>query len=246
MSYMELKTMFTQSLSLEDEILHFRENQIQYYNSQEDTSDHRYSRFALLHIIPDTFSDSNYSQNLFVLAKRKGIDFRPFFQKSHAYNQTVPNVDGLKGIDFYNGNETLLYNSGIAECFWPLEPQNNGFFGVYDETPDGMLHILPFWERVDETIQSYVSVLSPIFNTRRYFIGLSVMGCGGVISFFGKHLAKSCKVDRDKILCPATVFTDVSNHDETERNLKFLKLNSYLSLSIDNSDIAALLQELYP
>ena len=246
MSYMELKTMFTQSLSLEDEILHFRKNRIQYYHSQEDTSDHRYSRFALLHIIPDTFSDSNYSQNLFVLGKRKGIDFHPFFYESHAFSYTVPNVDGLKGFESSTGNETSLYNNGIAECFWPLEAKENYLFGLYDELPKAVLYTSLLWDRVEKVIQSYGSVLFPIFNTQRYFICLSVIGCRDIISSWGGYDDNTSIIDRDEVLCPVTVFMDMSNHDETEKNLKFLKLNSYLALSIDNRDMAALLKELYP
>ena len=245
-SYQELKTMFTQSLSLEDEILHFRKNRIQYYRSQEDTSDHRYSRFALLHIIPDTFSDSNYSQNLFVLGKRKGIDFHPFFYESRAFSYTVPNVDGLKGVVSSTGNETSLYNNGIAECFWPLEAQENYLFGVYDKLPKAILHTSRLLERVEKVINSYISILSPIFNTQRYFISLSIIGCRDIFSFWGGYDDNTSIIDRNEILCPVTVFMDMSNHDETEKNLKFLKLNSYLALSIDNKDMAALLKELYP
>lgn len=70
MSYVELKNMFTQAYSVELAIQHFREERIRSFMSEEDTSDHRYSRFLLLHMIPETFLNTAYNKNLYVLQKR--------------------------------------------------------------------------------------------------------------------------------------------------------------------------------
>ena len=243
-SYQELKTMFTQSLSLEDEILHFRKNRIQYYRSQEDTSDHRYSRFSILHIIPDTFSNSNYSRNLFILEKRKGIRFNPIFLETRCSGYIVPNVDGLRGFDISSGTETLLYNNGSMECFFPLE--SNYWFGIYPETPSGNLHFDNLWEIIEEAVKAYFNLLPKIFDTDRYFVSLSFFGCKDAVSYYDSWRRKSQKIDRNEILCPLTVFIATSDHDEVEKNLKFLKLNSKLALSMNDSDVTELLRELYP
>ena len=52
--------MFTNSLSLEKEVERFRRERIDSFRMQEDTEDYKYSKFMMLHIIPETFLDSNY------------------------------------------------------------------------------------------------------------------------------------------------------------------------------------------
>ena len=47
--------MFNQSLSLDKEIYNYRKERIQYYSEQSENKNDTFSRFLLLHIIPETF-----------------------------------------------------------------------------------------------------------------------------------------------------------------------------------------------
>ena len=106
-------------------------------------------------------------------------------------------------------------------------------------------YIIDFWKKVEEIVKAYIDTIPPIFNTERYFVCLSVIGCKGVVSYWNFR-GDISTIDRDEVLCPPTVFANIANSDETERNLKLLKLNSKLALSIVMDDVIQLLDELYP
>lgn len=56
MTYTELRNMFNQSLSLDKEIYKYRKERIEYYSEQSENKNDIFSRFLLLHIIPETFT----------------------------------------------------------------------------------------------------------------------------------------------------------------------------------------------
>ena len=95
--YQELKNMFTQSLSLEKEIMHLREDRINYFSSQEDDQEYTYSKFFLMHIIPDTFMDINYNQPLIVL-EHGGARFSAIFSHFGCASRSIPTPEGLRYI----------------------------------------------------------------------------------------------------------------------------------------------------
>jgi len=124
MSYTELKNMFNQSLSLDREIYNYRTERIDYYKNQAETEDSIYSRFMLLHIIPETFLDSSYNQNMFVLEKTNGMQFSTMFSEMECNNISMPCVDGLRYIPYRDNainSECYVKNNGVVESFLPLD-----------------------------------------------------------------------------------------------------------------------------
>lgn len=245
MSYVELKNMFTQAYSVELAIQHFREERIRSFMSEEDTSDHRYSRFLLLHMIPETFLNTAYNKNLYVLQKR--VVFRPgeIMSTVNCNSFIRPNVDGLRGSNTFSGTECLLYNSGIAELFLPLE--SNGLFLVDRDYPDGFLCFNNIFDLLPSYIESYLSSIAPLFEAKRYFACLSLIGCKGAASQENKYISNVCIIDRSTINCHLTVFSKNAETEENEKHLKELKLESALALGITRQDvIEPLLHELYP
>lgn len=67
MTYTEIRNMFNQSLSLEKEILSFRKERIRHYTGQSERIEDINDKFLLFHIIPATFLDHDYDQDMFVL-----------------------------------------------------------------------------------------------------------------------------------------------------------------------------------
>lgn len=77
-TYTEVRTMFTQSLSMRKEIERYRKERIQYFQSQEIDNSEKYSRILLIHILPDTFLDESYNKNMFLLYRKTSLKRQDF------------------------------------------------------------------------------------------------------------------------------------------------------------------------
>lgn len=233
-SYMEMRNMFTQSLSLEKEIEYFRRDRIQYFLEQEDTNDHRYSRFLLLHIIPETFLNSTYDKNLFLMEKRENVKFGSIFSAARCNSFYQPSVDGIRSVNTESGTECLLFNNGISELYFPLE--SNYVVDVFSEKhPNGILSFDSLRDSWPEFIMAYFSLFPQHYKANRYFVCASVIGCKGVTSLPSRISLAMPIVDRNTIICPPTVFW--SNRGEEDKNMKMFELNCALALGIRASDI---------
>ena len=255
LSYTELKTMFTQSLSLEEEILRFRQSRVKYFSAQtefrdQNTEEHRYSSFFLFHFIPENFTNSMYTKNLFALEKKRGINFRPVFDMINRQSNIFPCVEGLKSIDPFDESECSLYNSGILECYLPLERKG----WIFHDKQDANWHLYfneAIWEIVKAIVEEYMRLIPTIFENTRYFACLSFIGCKGMISYFDDPTSNikrnKCYVDRDTIICTPIVFMDKWDAVEMDKSMKNLQLNADLALGIKNGDVVhSLLDDLYP
>lgn len=238
--YNEMKMMFTQSLSLEKEIERFRRERINYFYSQVGDEDGKYSRFIILHIIPETFMDNNYNQPLFVLVK-KGHRFGPIFASFQCNHEALPTVEGLRYPDLNNGeSECRLNNNGIAEFFYSAESIvddrggrfPNGFF------PNGFV-----WTKIKESSLEYFKRFHSLFPCDRFFVCFSVVGCKGVST----ELDCGGKIDRNQLLMNPVVFEDVDDSGKVGHGLDRMKLEFFMSLgSNNNAEIKTLIEKVYP
>lgn len=231
MSYVELKNMFNQSLSLDAEVQKYRQQRIEYYRSQEDTPEHRYSQFLLFHIIPDTFTDSSYNKNLFMLSKRTPAPkFSSVFYNMRCSYMACPNVDGLRFAGDGRDNDGLLNNNGVAECFYPA----SGYFNSH-------LSGNPFsynwaWEDIQPMVNQYIGVMRNVIETKRIFLCISILGCKNSITNYGEYGEVIGRIDRDTILCAPIVIEDFADANAVDIAIKRLQIEFYLSLGIRRSN----------
>lgn len=114
--------MFVQSLSIEKEIERFRKERIAFFQEQSERKGDAYSKFVLLHIIPETFMDSSYDQPVFVKNRSQGV-LHEIFQHFGCGDYTVPTVEGVRNTRWMAADDLVehrVYNSGIAETFASL------------------------------------------------------------------------------------------------------------------------------
>ena len=231
MSYMELKIMFNQSLSLDAEVLKYRQQRIDYYRSQEDTPEHRYSQFLLFHIIPDTFVDSSYNKNLYMLSKQKPtLKFSSVFYNMRCSYMASPNVDGLRYAGDGRENDGLLNNNGIAECFFPAHM----YFNDYIEDSPFMYKYA--WDDISPMAKQYIRVMQDVIETKRIFLCISILGCKNTITNYGEFREVIGRIDRDSILCNPVVIEDLENEDSVDIAIKRLQIEFYLALGIRRSE----------
>ena len=242
-TYTELKNMFTQSLSMEKEIEHFRRERVENFCLQEDNETFDYSKFILFHLLPETFLDSTYNQPLLALERRNG-SFSRIFQTVSCTGLSQPIIEGLRYRHFRNidNTERRLYNNGIAECFLPLYPyylqperQGNSFFN--EES---------VWGHIDDIIKEYASVMAPLLRIHRIYSCITICGCKKAITAFNVYNAPVGVIDRDRLTCNPIVFEDISNNESIDLDKKRLRLEYLLSLGIRVPDkINDLITEVY-
>lgn len=233
--YMELKNMFNQSLSIEDEVRQYRQCRIDYYRNQEETADFRYSRFLLFHIIPDTFTDSTYKKNLFLLQRQqRNLKFRSIFDGTCWDSWIQPNVDGIRFSSSGNtGADCLLNNNGIAECFIPLYE----FLHIGDRYPYGKFPSVAVWERFDSVVGQYINVMKPLLETKRLFLCVSIIGCKNAMSESDAETYYPGRLDRDTIICDPVVIENIDVERDIEDAMKWLQLEYFLSLGIKSPNV---------
>ena len=93
--YMELRHMFLQSRSLENEILNFRKERISFFCDQNETVSGDDYRFLLLHIFPETFTDPSYNKSVFSLERSGEVSYASIFSEIGGFYDSIPNVEGL-------------------------------------------------------------------------------------------------------------------------------------------------------
>lgn len=232
--YQELKNMFNQSLSLDKEIYNYRMDRINYYRSQEDDEQHSYSQFLMLHIIPETFIDPTYNQNMLILEKSKGVPFSNIFSEFSCSSQSIPCVDGLLFAPYskqYPSSECFVYNNAVVECFFPLrESLNIG----YEKCTEGYIAWYYIWDKIYGTIYKYDEVFKQLYSDKIY-ICVSIIGCKGIRStgenekFYRDYIGK---IDRNIILCSPISLDNMSSKEEEETLLKKLYIEYMISIGI--------------
>lgn len=237
-AYMELKNMFVNSIAMEKEIEHFRKERIAHFKEQE------YARFILIHIIPDTFTDSNYNKIVYVLNKNNGDALSNIFDPFSCYYMPYSTADGFyrRTLDQFHEQECSLFNNCVAEVFDSLKgkiQKEVGHSPAYEHFPWGY-----FWEKINYLLNNYLDRIRPLLGTKRLFVCVSIFGCKGVRTEFNINKDYISTIDRDVLLFPITVFDDTDDPNANEKNIKQLKLNYMLSLGLTaNDDFRSLMKE---
>lgn len=242
--YVEMKNMFNQSLSIEEEVQRFRQRRIDYYRDQEDTEQFRYSRFLLFHIIPDTFTDSSYKKNLFLLQHRQpGLKLHTIFNGTCCDFRTQPNVDGIRYPSNSNSDaDCQLYNSGIAECFIPLFE----FMHIDERYPHGRFPSIAIWERFEPVVGQYINVMKSLLDAKRIFLCVSILGCKHAVTENPADTWYPGRVDRNTIICNPVTIERIDSEDDIDNAMKWLQFEYLLSLGIKSSKtMTSLINELY-
>ena len=224
-AYNELRQMFTQTLVLEREIDHFRNERIDYYFSQADGADSKYSKFMILHIIPDRFLDNSNNKPVFIL-ERKGNSFVSVFQSFGTTNGSVPIVEGLKYNDDYGESEGRLYNNGIAEFYCSLTSRIRGD----DNNPNVYFPLEDIWRMIEDAITGYVDKIYGHFNAEKLYVGFSVIGCKNALTDLNSFYHNGGMIDRDRLVMNTLVFEEIDGSYKLDFFMKQMKLDYMLSL----------------
>ena len=239
--YVELKNMFNQSLSIENEVQRYRQQRIDFYRSQEDTTNYSFSKFLLFHIIPDTFTDSSYRKNLFVLQKQNpALKFSKIFDGIANSYLAQPNVDGLSYTNSREDVQCSINNNGIAEFFCPTYTH----LYVNDKYPKGRFPSDYFWRFIEDIVRQYIDVMKDVLHTNRLFLGVSILGCKDAVSESDFDTFSVGTLDRNNIICSPIAIEDYGNIDELETAIKWQQIEYYLSIGVKTSKkLAALILE---
>jgi len=227
--YVELKNMFNQALTLETEIQAFRQKRIDFYRSHVDTEDETYSKFVLVHIIPDSFMDTYSRKNMFLLSKqRPDIRFHSLFSALRCNYLPRPNVDGIRFVGENFKSEGQVYNNGIVECFMPVNPCE--YIRGLEVNRHFSYHFS--WLDIWEVVAHYLDVMPSLLDTQRVFACVSVVGCMNIVSNHNECGQSIGSIDRDVVMSSPIVFENISDDENVATSIKWLQLEYYLSLGV--------------
>lgn len=241
--YSELKNMFLQSMVLEKEIEQFRLERVESFRLKAAEAGDKSSPFLLLHIIPETFLDTNYNHSWFVL-ERIDRALSDIFYSFGCHRYSQPIVEGLLYSSYNDKQECRLYDNGIAECFYELGPDLDYMQKCF-QAP-----LYPWrdtWGKIEKQLQDYIRTMQPYMKRKRIFVAISVINCKDIPSYAAswENMRKGV-IDRDKILCQPTVLEDISDEDKVNVDIMRTKLQYLLSLGVMNDDeINPLIKEIY-
>lgn len=246
-SYVEMKNMFNQSISLEKEICNYRKERIEYYKNQEETEDGIPPRFILVHVIPETFLDSSYNQNMFIFEKSKHIGFSKLFSEIGCNSYCTPCVDGLRYIPYRDSSfksECYVNNNGVIECYMQLD--DIMLHIDHNRYPNGYISYISVWKMFEPVFMGYAEKFKQMYPNEKVYMCMSIIGCKNVISEFGDITAFQKTIDRNNIQCAPVIVNDLSNEDEMNLVVKKLCIEFLLSIGVTNSkELKKLIQEVY-
>lgn len=235
-TYEEMKTMFSQSITFEKELEQYRKNRINLFYNQEAA--YHEEQFMLLHMIPETFLDSSYNNPIYYYA-RKGMRFSALFAPFKCDIRLIPTAAGIRYANQEYGTECRLQNNGIAEIYCPLKD----YINTKDE-PKGTLYTLWLWGDIERFVRAYAEKSSLLANSVRVFAGLSIVGCKDVKT--DDDWPKAGSIERHMLVCEPVVFEDMTDSSQLEYDLKRFKLETLLSLGTHSiGEIDQLLSEVY-
>lgn len=242
-SYAELKNMFVQSLSIEKEIERFRKERIAFFQEQSEREGDVFSKFVLLHIIPETFMDSNYDQPVFVKNRSLGI-LGSIFQQFGCGSATVPMVEGVRNTYCFSNDSLLehrIFNNGIAETFCSL---NQFTTNPTSRLPNGALAWESLYDKIQGTVYAYTKSIQSVLPVKRMYVCITIIGAKGLASDFNGFDYNA--IDRQALKCNPIVFSDLQELNSVDETMKRLQLDYLFALGIrSDAKIGKLINDLY-
>ena len=244
MSYTELRQMFNSSFTLEQSINEYTKNRIEHYLSLGESFGHK---FLHLMLIPETFMDYSYRQNMFVLERSGKASFGGIFSTFGCNTPSMPCVDGLRYIPYSDSNyraEGYIRNNGIVEACLSLDDQIDKHGDRY---PDGFLAWKWLWEKLYDICYQYTKVFNNINTGERVFICLSIVGCRNVATESKEiWMDYTGKIDRDEVICEPTELLRITDYDAFEIMMKRLYISYLLAIGVKHDEILKkLIDEVY-
>lgn len=233
MDYPEIKQMFNQSISLEESMFDYRKRRVNYYREQEDTSDLRYSRFAMIHIIPETFRDTLNNMNMYLLFRKGCVNFGQMYSEFGCETHAVPNSDGMRYVGYKGIGEFTICNNCISEIYYPLQERV-----VYynSHLKCDIFATTRFWDLIKSAVRNYTCVMKSIVPTRRIYLGISVIGCKSVVTEQGNSQNYRGYIDRDIVICNQVLFSNIMDDEDIDNSMKLLRLEYSLSIGMKYED----------
>ena len=225
-SYMELRNMFRQSTVLENEIMAFRKERVAFFNEVANSQTGS-DQYLLIHIIPDTFLENNYDNNVFVLYKKEKR-FQELFRSFSCYESPIPMVEGLRFFHYQKESEGRLYNNGIAEVYHPLGPHLHKMSSRVEKYYPWR----HYWDIIEQLVRNYIMELTGILKAERLFVCITIVGCKDVCTKTNDFQEPVGTIDRSQLLCTPSVLTDITDSSAVEHDIKVLELNYIQSLGI--------------
>lgn len=237
--YQEIRQMFTQSLAIENEIVNFRNNRVDYFRLHRKNI----PQFMLLHIIPETFLDTSYKKLMYIENMRNGMLYGIF--SVFDCDTITPSVEGIRFLNNQQKDaECRFFNNGIAECFYKSYNYNMAKMTGVKSWNYNQLDVIDIWEKTSFVINMYSQTIKHYLDCNRAYICLTIVGCEGLVT--GKSNMMRSKVDRHVLMCEPVIIDNLNDKKIVERQIKQLHLEYYLSLGIcNNEEFKKLVNELY-
>lgn len=223
--YSELHSMFNRSMVLEKEINHFRTERVEQIRTRLMGIKNVPPRFIVMHIIPDTFMDSNYNIPL-LYHERRGIQFGKVFQALGYSGGSIPMVEGMRFLEYNDVGESRMYNSGIAECYY-----SKMLISFTDEKGEHFAWS-EVWNALQEALQQYLKIVTPLLKTNQVFIGITLVGCANAISTISYEYGYAARIDRDVLAMNTMVLESILDEEQTKRDIDGVYLDYLLSLGL--------------
>ena len=236
--YMELRNMFTQSISLEKELELFRRDRIKYYKYENVLKKPEDEQFMIIHIIPEDFMNYSNKQNAFVLYRKDAFFSRLFGIVSKDYGCT-PMVDGARVVN-EDYEEIRLYNNMIAEYYYPLRCYQS------IRMEESRFAYECHWRRISQFLQNYMESACKLLTDERLFVCVSIVGCTSSITNEDFESGTISRIDRDLCMITPIVYHDLNDQNELEKSTRELRLEYLFSLGISRGkEIDFLIKEVY-
>ncbi len=201
MSYMEIRDNFLHSNSFATELKRFRkERMLSYIEENPDTP------FAIIHVIPEEFSNDVDTGLLYNEYKEKNIQFDNFFN-GLCYGHVCPNVDGVCFIDYgYDyGLFLQLFNNGIVELFYKAE--------IRECQGDKWLWTPGILEKMKEVVVGTSGLFALREKHTTVYVCVTISGCKGLWGDSDWHTDYSAQVDRNEINCMPVEIQDIMDDE---------------------------------
>lgn len=222
MSYDEVKRMFNQSLMLSEQIEQFRHRRVNMCNKKDGiASTIKYSKFALIHTIPETAMYDSFLFNPYE-AYANGRLHLGFIFNSCSSGVSIPNVDGMAFKSYDDDKYLQIFRNGIVERYIGIKERNQGDISS--------IPIISIYQEVEKTIEEAIRLYKAININGPIYIVVSLQNCKGNRSDYNFQTDYEAFVDRDDIGCMPIVIYNVEDDEEIERLKENIRRELYQSV----------------
>ncbi len=222
MRYDEVKRMFNQSLMLSEQIEQFRYKRINMCNNKDGiASTIKYSKFALVHTIPETALDNSFLFNPYDVFSSGSIKLG-FVFNSCSSGVSMPNVDGMAFKSYDDDKYLQIFKSGIVERY----------IGIKERKHDSIssIPIVSIYEEIEKVIVETVRLYRTININVPIYIVISIENCKGSRSDNNFETDYVGFIDRDDVGCMPMALHNIEDNSEIEKFKEMIKQELYQSV----------------